>query len=215
MAANPPSARRAFADHVVDLLGGLGRVQAKPMFGGHGLYLDGVMFALLSNARFFVKVDEVSCAVFDAARCMPFTVTSKGRQVTLSYREAPPEALDQPQVAEHWGRLGLAAAHRAASKGAAAAPTGLSGLRNLGSRSLQMLASAGIHTEAQLRCLGAVRAYVRVKARCGGASLNLLWALEGALTDRHWQAVAQSDRASLLMALEDALHAVPPDGHSG
>lgn len=56
MATNPSSARRAFADHVVDLLRGMGAVRAKPMFGGHGLYLDGVMFALLADGRCFIKV---------------------------------------------------------------------------------------------------------------------------------------------------------------
>ena len=42
---------------------------------------------------------------------------------------------------------------------------------------------AGIKIEEQLRELGAVRAYVMVKRAGGNASLNLLWALEGALTN--------------------------------
>ncbi len=66
-----------------------------------------------------------------------------------------------------------------------------------------MLAKAGICTDASLRSLGAVVAYARTKAVCPKASLNLLWALEGALTGRDWKLVAETDRASLLMALED------------
>jgi len=204
----------------------MGAVRAKAMFGGHGLYLDGVMFALLAQARLFVKADEVSQAVFDAEGCAPFSFMSKGRWVTLSYREAPPEALDQPEAAQHWGCLGLAAARRAASRqGVAKARRDAAGvgaavgpppdqlrMPNLGPRSVAMLREVGIHTEAQLRELGAVRAYARVKARCRGLSLNLLWALEGGLTGRHWQVVAQEDRASLLMALEDALRPAPPAG---
>jgi DNA transformation protein len=45
---------------------------------------------------------------------------------------------------------------------------------------------------------------VRTREFSPGVSLNLLWALEGALTGRPWQEVAVADRASLLMALEDA-----------
>ena len=78
----------------------------------------------------------------------------------------------------------------------------LADLLNLGPKSAQMLAQAGIHTLAQLRELGAVRAYVQVK-RAGHASLNLLWALEGALSGRHWQEVAKQDRLRLLLALEE------------
>ncbi len=76
-------------------------------------------------------------------------------------------------------------------------------LPNFGPKSQQMLEQAGIHTIEQLRELGAVRAYLQVKQHSGNASLNLLWAMEGALSGRHWQEVAKHDRLSLLMQLED------------
>lgn len=76
-------------------------------------------------------------------------------------------------------------------------------LPNFGPKSQQMLAQAGIHTIEQLRELGAVRAYVQVKRSWKGASLNLLWAMEGALSGRHWQDVAKQDRLRLLLELED------------
>lgn len=78
-----------------------------------------------------------------------------------------------------------------------------SDLRNFGPKSQQVMAQAGIHTIAQLRELGTVRAYVLIKRSWKGASLNLLWAIEGALTDRHWQDVAKNDRLRLLLELED------------
>jgi DNA transformation protein len=76
-------------------------------------------------------------------------------------------------------------------------------LRNLGPRSEQLLSAAGITTLAQLRRLGSVAAYARVKRTQGHVSLNLLWALEGALTDLPWQVVAREHRTSLLLALEE------------
>jgi DNA transformation protein len=76
-------------------------------------------------------------------------------------------------------------------------------LPNFGPKSQQMLAQAGIKTIEQLRELGAVRAFVLVKRAGTGASLNLLWAIEGALSGRHWQDVAKHDRLSLLLELED------------
>lgn len=79
----------------------------------------------------------------------------------------------------------------------------LANLKNLGPKSQALLAAAGITAFEQLRQLGAVRAYARVKAMAGNnASLNLLWALEGALTGEPWQAVAREHRLSLLLALE-------------
>jgi DNA transformation protein len=75
-------------------------------------------------------------------------------------------------------------------------------LPGLGPRSASMLAGAGITTVAQRRHLGAVRAYARVKATGAHGSLNLLWALEGALTGLSWLEVAKEHRLSLLLALE-------------
>jgi DNA transformation protein len=76
-------------------------------------------------------------------------------------------------------------------------------LPNLGPKSKQMLLAAGIDTVEQLRRLGAVAAYARVKQRSSSASLNLLWALEGALSGLPWQVVAREHRTSLLLALEE------------
>lgn len=76
-------------------------------------------------------------------------------------------------------------------------------LPNLGPKSQHMLALAGITTIAQLRKVGSVAAYARAKQAGANASINLLWALEGALTGLPWQTVAREHRTSLLLALEE------------
>ncbi len=76
-------------------------------------------------------------------------------------------------------------------------------LCGLGPVSKRMLAAAGITSVESLRRLGAVEAYRRVRAHDPRASLNLLWALEGALTGRPWEDVARNDRLSLLLRLEN------------
>ena len=66
-----------------------------------------------------------------------------------------------------------------------------------------MLAAAGITSLETLRRLGAVEAYRRVRSHDPRASLNLLWALEGAVTGRPWEDVARNDRLSLLLQLDN------------
>lgn len=77
-------------------------------------------------------------------------------------------------------------------------------LPGLGPKSLAMLAAAGIHGRSDLERLGSVQAYLRVKAAGQNASLNLLWAMEGALTGQDWQVVAREERTRLLLALDAA-----------
>ncbi|MBI3673312.1 MAG: TfoX/Sxy family protein [Rhizobiales bacterium] len=72
-------------------------------------------------------------------------------------------------------------------------------LRNLGPKSAMMLAEAGVSTIAELRQLGAVRAYLRVKQlHPKFASLNLLWALVAGLEDRDWRELTKSEKDRLV-----------------
>lgn len=75
-------------------------------------------------------------------------------------------------------------------------------LQNLGLRSCNWLADVDIKTEQKLRELGAVRAFVKVRDAGCHPSLNLLYALEGALQGCHWTELSESDRSNLLQALD-------------
>lgn len=75
-------------------------------------------------------------------------------------------------------------------------------LRNLGPKSALMLREAGISTIEELRVLGAVKAYARVRQlRPRGVSLNLLWALAAGLEDRDWRDLTTDEKASLQRSL--------------
>jgi DNA transformation protein len=81
-------------------------------------------------------------------------------------------------------------------------------LRNLGVKSEQVLGALGIYTADALRRQGAVRVYAELKRSGAAPSLNLLWALAGALEPwpegTHWREIARGDtRLSLLLAVED------------
>ncbi len=87
---------------------------------------------------------------------------------------------------------------------AVSSSVGISELPGLGAKSAHMLAAAGITSVDRLRYKGAVGAFLAVKNSGQRPSLNLLWALEGALTGVPWQEVSRQHRTSLLLALEKA-----------
>jgi DNA transformation protein len=82
-------------------------------------------------------------------------------------------------------------------------------MRNMGPRTAQQLASVGINTIDKFRALGAVAAYVAVKRGCSNVGMNMLWVLEGALQDVHWEEVARQHGARLLGELEQYEKAHP------
>ena len=104
-----------FVSHVVELMRGLGAVQAKPMFGAWGLYHEGLCFALVADDVLYLKCDAQSAAAFDASSLPPFVYESKvGERLVTAYRQAPADALEDPVAMVRWARDGFAAALRAA-----------------------------------------------------------------------------------------------------
>src|SRR3954463_13929981 len=112
--------RNDFTEHVAELLASLKGVSMKRMFGGQGIYCDGLMFALITGKVLYFKTDEQSRPRFVEAGCEPFRYDNKRRgRVETSYWSAPDEAMESPAAALPWARLGLQAALR---RQAAASP---------------------------------------------------------------------------------------------
>ena len=117
------SADDDFTRHCVDLLAALGPTRAKRMFGGVGLYVDGLFVALIANECLYLKADAPTRARFESAGCLPFVYEGNGKTVTMSYFSAPQDAMDSPPAILPWARLAFEAALRAqADKSAKAAP---------------------------------------------------------------------------------------------
>lgn len=83
-------------------------------------------------------------------------------------------------------------------------------LRNIGPKSAAWLRQVGLRTESDLRAIGALEAFIRVKRAGFKPSLNLLYALEGALCDCHWQDIPAERRNELLIAADAAIAQMPP-----
>ena len=79
----------------------------------------------------------------------------------------------------------------------------LKDLQGLGPKSEKMLKDAGIDSVETLRALGAIRAFIQVsKASKKKPSLNLLYALVGALEGEHWITIAKQQKSQLIMQLD-------------
>ncbi len=105
---------RAFVDHVLDLVSLAGPVQARSMFGGHGLYVGTAMFGLLDDDELFLKTDALTRARFVDAGCKPWMYTRRdGTAERTSYFQPPDVAHEDPEAMLPWARLGIDAALRA------------------------------------------------------------------------------------------------------
>jgi len=95
----------------------LGHFRARAMFGGHGLYLDDLMFGLIFEDRLYLKADDESRPMFERAKSEPFVYDSgKGRIITTSYWLCPQAALTEAAKLRAWVGRAHAAARRVKAK---------------------------------------------------------------------------------------------------
>jgi DNA transformation protein and related proteins len=82
-------------------------------------------------------------------------------------------------------------------------------IRNIGPKSMAWLRQTGIRTLAELEAVGSLAAYVRIKRAGFKPSLNMLYALEGAILGCHWQEIPAERRSELIIAADAAVALLP------
>ena len=97
-----------------------GPIEIRRMFGGHGIFRSGTMFALIHDETLYLRSDEASRAAFAAAGMGPFRYRRRGKLVALGYHQAPPEAVEDGELLAAWADRAFAAALRRAAKSAGA-----------------------------------------------------------------------------------------------
>ena len=97
-----------FVQRVLNELSSLGDVCARPMFGGHGVFIGGRMFALIAKDVLFLKADDANRGQFEAAGMKPY-----GK---MPYYQAPPTAMQNPEQLVALGGAAVAASVRGERK---------------------------------------------------------------------------------------------------
>jgi len=107
---------KEFTSYVVELMQSIGPVRAKAMFGGYGIFLEGLMFGLVVDSVLYLKADKETEEEFKARGLEPFTYNQKGKEFQMSYYQAPEEALEDDEEMESWATQAYSTALRVASK---------------------------------------------------------------------------------------------------
>lgn len=96
------------------LLTPLGPVTARAMFGGHGLYLEGRIFAIIAWDRLYFRTDAETKADFARAGGAAFVYEGRGKAVEMPYSTAPEAAMSSAETLLPWAELAVAASRRVA-----------------------------------------------------------------------------------------------------
>jgi DNA transformation protein len=102
-----------FTDYLNEVFELFGPIRARKMFGGYGIYHDGIMFGLVADDTLYLKVDGTIKDLFLERGLGAFQYEKNGRLVSMSYHLAPDEIFDDPEMAREWARRSFEVAFRA------------------------------------------------------------------------------------------------------
>ena len=99
-----------FVNYLLELMQPLGPVSAKAMFGGYGIYIGDLMFALVADDVLYLKTDDENLPDFEQRSLQPFRYERNGKAYNMSYSEAPAEVMDDAETMRLWAGKAIDAA---------------------------------------------------------------------------------------------------------
>ncbi|MCF8720208.1 TfoX/Sxy family protein [Nitrospina gracilis] len=96
----------SYTDFVLEQLAGLGPVRCRAMFGGHGLYVNDVFFAIIYNNTLYFKTDRGTVSQYVKEGMQPFE--PRPGQTLKNYYEVPTKVLENADMLMAWARQAVA-----------------------------------------------------------------------------------------------------------
>ncbi|HEX4501137.1 MAG TPA: TfoX/Sxy family DNA transformation protein [Scandinavium sp.] len=166
-----------------ECLSSLGRVHHRALFGGYSLSIDDTVFAMVAHGELYLRVCEES-AVYDTSKPQRLlTLNKRGRPVSLNYYLVDDGLWQDQSLLLRMSTIALRGAQNEKLQRCNAQR-----MRNLPNITFQLellLSEAGIHDLDTLRGLGAATAWCRLRSIRKDLSMNVLFALEGAILGMH------------------------------
>lgn len=100
---------------MLDQLEEVGDIVPRAMFGGVGLYCDGVFFGIIARDVLYLKVDDGNRSDFEGAGMKPFR-PYLDRPSTMQYYAVPVSVLESAPELSAWARKAVRAAARQSRK---------------------------------------------------------------------------------------------------
>ena len=99
-----------FVDYIREILEPFGISKIRAMFGGFGIYKNGIIFALIADHELYFKANDRAAVFFQSFGSEPFSYEAKGRQIKMSYWRVLPEILEDQDILKKWHDMAYSAA---------------------------------------------------------------------------------------------------------
>ncbi|MGB4191509.1 MAG: TfoX/Sxy family protein [Rickettsiales bacterium] len=102
-----------FVEYILDILSPYGNIKSRRMFGGYGLYVEKIIFALIIEDEIYFKADIDLAENYKVLGSYPFTYKRDEKSIALSYWYVPSEVLEDNELLKSWFNQSLTVARKA------------------------------------------------------------------------------------------------------
>ena len=87
-----------------DLFAAFGRITLRRMFGGEGIFVNGLIVGIVVRDQIYLKTDEATRAAYKNEGCKPFIFKTRTKKIASSYFAIPDRLYDEPDELAAWAR---------------------------------------------------------------------------------------------------------------
>ena len=168
-------------------LASLGKIDTRTQFGGYSLAVEKIVFAVVAEGELYLRACEQIQPYVGAGRMPPLVFQKRGMPVALNYFRVDDALWEQPETLLALSRSSLKWAQQQCLD--KMANPRVKDLPNMGLRLEMMLREVGICSVDSLRAEGSKQCWLKLQAAHKNVGINILFALEGAITGRHQAAL--------------------------
>jgi DNA transformation protein and related proteins len=110
------STSNEFLIYIADQFSIFRPVQIRGMFGGSGIFCDGIMFGLIADDTVYLKSGVENLGDFEQENMPPFTYEGKNKPIQMSYHRLPDQVLETPEELAQWAQKAFSIARAAKIK---------------------------------------------------------------------------------------------------
>ena len=101
-----------YIEYLKEVFDQFGPIQPRRMFGGYGIFHNGLMLGLVFDDILYLKADDSASKYFEERGLDPFHYVKNDKTIQMSYYMAPDEIFDDPEEAKIWAIRSYEAATR-------------------------------------------------------------------------------------------------------
>ena len=187
-------------NHIVKKLVELGfhDIRLKSMFGGIGLFTDGIFWGMIHSDKLHVKTCEHTQKLFDREGVTPLIFEKKNHLVNTKNYPIPSDWMKKPTMVTKLVSHAIEHAKATVEKRNHPEHQRLRDLPNIKVSTEKLLKSVDIHSCEELKRKGAIQAFIAIKSLYHNVEESLLLKLEGAILGKHWAALSSCTRERLI-----------------